>query len=224
MTYFDNFDNQYSPEKILNPPEHVEKETSIIINLLKKKNIKEVIDFGSGTGRLAIPLLKNNIKTTAVDISRKSLEKLENLSKKINKNSYLKTLIRIPDKRFFAIIGSDILHHIDLNEYLLMFINRMENRGVLIFSEPNFLNFSWLIFITLFLDWREEKRIIYCSSINLINKLKKYGFKKIKLIGLGLLPTVIFNKFPFLAKINYWLGNLPFIKLFAYRIILQAEK
>lgn len=224
MTYFDNPIKQYAEKEILNPALHVEKETSVIINVLRKKNKKEVVDFGSGTGRLTIPLLKDNIQTTAVDISRESLKKLMNLSKKIGKSGLLKISEKLPDSKYDAIVGTDILHHVDLDEYFSLFGNKLKKGGLLVFSEPNIFNLSWFVFITLFLDWREEKRIIFCSSVNLKKKLKKYKFKNIKIICLGLLPTIFFNKFPFLAKINYWLGSLPIINLFAYRIILQAEK
>lgn len=224
MSYFDNPKKQYSEDKILNPPEHVRYEIKIILDILKFKRINQVIDFGAGTGRLTIPLLRNNIKTTAVDISKESLKKLINLAKKIKKNRYLKTANSLSKEKTNVIVGADILHHINIKKYFNLFKKKINKNGIIIFSEPNFLNPSWLFFITLFLDWREEKRIIFCTSINLINQLKKNGFKNIRLIGLGLLPTIFFNRLPLLAKINYFLGKLPLLKFFAYRIILQAEK
>lgn len=224
MNYFDNPKNQYPEKNILNPPLHVKKEISIIIDILKKRKCKKIIDFGSGTGRLTIPLLKNNFMVTAIDISKESLKKLFYLSKKIIKSKYLKTLTKLSNQKYDAIVGTDIIHHIDIDKYFILFKKNLKKGGVIIFSEPNILNLSWFIFITLFLDWREEKRIIFCSTINLIKKLKQYQFKKIKFFYLGLFPPIFFNKFPLLAKMNYFLGNLPFLNLFAYRIIFQAEK
>lgn len=223
-SYFDNPEKQYPEEKILNPPLHVKKEILIILDLLRKKKIKKIVEFGSGTGRLTIPLLKDNFQVTAIDISNVSLKKLLELAKKINRSKYLVVKDKIPNSKFDVIVGSDILHHVNLDKYLKLFKTRLVNDGLLIFSEPNILNPSWFVFISLFLNWREERRIIFCSSINVINKLINYGFKNIKLKGLGLLPPIFFNKFPLVAKINYWLGDLPLLKLFSYRIIFQAEK
>ena len=49
----------YSEEKILNPPLHVRDEIDIIFRYLTKDKKKRIVDFGSGGGRLTIPLLQS---------------------------------------------------------------------------------------------------------------------------------------------------------------------
>jgi len=66
----------YSEEKILNPPLHVRDEINFIFRRLTKDKNKKIVDFGSGGGRLTIPLLKNGYKITAIDIDKKSQEQL----------------------------------------------------------------------------------------------------------------------------------------------------
>lgn len=223
MTYFDNAEKQYPVEQILNPPLHTQKEIGIILEIIKKNKIKSVVDFGAGTGRLTIPLLRNNIKTTAVDISSLSLKKISILAKKINKKKLIAFSDKIPNKRIQAFVGADILHHIKIDDYFKLFSQRLSRGGMIVFSEPNFFNPSWFFFVTFFLDWREEKRMVFSTSLNLVGKLKKHGFSGIKFTGLGLLPPIFFNRLPVLARLNYWLGELPLLKYFAYRLIISAH-
>lgn len=215
----------YSEEKVLRPPLHVKDEIDIIIGELAKNKESKIADFGSGGGRLTIPLLKRGYKVTAIDIDKKSREQLLKTAIKIGKSKNL--LIRktfSENERYNYIFGTDILHHINLKNYFPLFFQSLSKDGFIIFSEPNILNISWSIFISLFLDWKEEKRIIYINYFNLVKQLKLAGFKKIKIIGLFLFPPMLFNKINFLRKINLFLANLPILKLFAFRYIITAVK
>ncbi|GIW64659.1 MAG: hypothetical protein KatS3mg092_0592 [Patescibacteria group bacterium] len=214
----------YNQEKIFNSPYHVKKEIDFLSSLIKfKKNLK-VVDFGCGAGRLTIPLLKNNIKVIAIDIDDNALINLKENAKKINKLNYLKIAKKISSSDLDYIVGTDILHHIKINHYGKVFFNNLKKRGKIVFSEPNPLNISWLFFISLFLNWSEEKGIFACNYFNLINVFKNAGFQKIKIIGYGLLPPQIFGKIELLHKINNFLANLPILKIFAYRLIIYGEK
>jgi len=116
------------------------------------------------------------------------------------------------------------LHHIDIKKYFLYFYNHLKKEGKIIFFEPNVFNFSWIVFISLFLNWFEEKGIFQINYFYLIHQLKKSGFKKIKIFGLYFFPPMIFGKNNFLQKINLFLGNLPLLKLFAFRYVIVGEK
>lgn len=59
--------HRYDEKLLQHPPVHVVDETKKIISLLKKKNVKTVIDFGCGNGRLSIPLLQAGFHVTAVE-------------------------------------------------------------------------------------------------------------------------------------------------------------
>jgi len=48
--------------------------------------------------------------------------------------------------------------------------------------------------------------------------------KGIKTIDLYLFSPMIFGKNNFLQKINLFLGNLPLLKLFAFRYVIVGEK
>ena len=223
VKHFNSGRNQYLTEKLFNPPPHVQEELNQIIILIKKnsKN-RNIVDFGSGTGRLTIPLLKNGFTVTSVDISNKSLLNLHHNAAKIKKQKRLKTRLTLPENSN-TICGTDILHHIDLKNYFPLFYQSLKKNGFIIFSEPNILNIGWSLFISLFLDWRVEKGILQINYFNLINKLKEAGFKDIKITGLFLFPPMLFNRISFLQKINLLIGDLPVLKLFAFRYIITAR-
>lgn len=223
-SHFNLEENQYEMDRILNPPLHVQDEIGKIIQLIKSKSkAMKVVDFGSGNGRLTIPLLRNGYTVTSVDISHKSLLNLHQNAIKINKNHKLKKRLTLPANSNI-ICGTDILHHVSIKNYFHLFYETLNKDGLIVFSEPNILNPGWLFFITLFLDWKIEKGIFQINYFNLIKQLKLSGFKKIKIIGLFFLPPMFLNKITFLRKFNLYLGNLPILKLFAFRYIIVASK
>ena len=62
-----------------------------------------------------------------------------------------------------------------------------------------------------------------CTYLNLRRKLAAHGFGEASVSGLGLLPRPFFNWSKALSALNDALGNLPLIKLFAYRYIIEAS-
>jgi len=85
--FFSDEKNQYDLKLIENPPLHVEKEINNILSKINDLKLKKVVEFGSGTGRLTIPLLKNNFYVKAVDISQESLLKLKKIAYKFKRYS-----------------------------------------------------------------------------------------------------------------------------------------
>lgn len=222
--HFDSEENQYLSDKLFNPPLHARDELDKVISLIKINTKKrKVVDFGSGNGRLTIPLLKTGFSVFSVDISSKSLLNLQNNAAKIKKQKKLKTGLTIPINSN-VICGTDILHHIELKNYFPLFYQSLTRGGYVIFSEPNILNIGWSLFISLFLDWKIEKGITQINYFYLKKQLKIAGFKKIKIIGLFFLPPMFFDKISILRKINLYMGNLPILKIFAFRYIISAHK
>lgn len=224
VEHFNSEKNQYLSDKLFQPPSHVQDELNQIITLIKKNsNKRKVVDFGSGTGRLTIPLLKNGFTITSVDISNKSLLNLYHNASKIKKQKKLITKTALPENSKI-ICGTDILHHVNLKNYFPLFHQSLTKDGFIVFSEPNILNIGWSLFISLFLDWKIEKGIVQINYFNLVKRLKLAGFKEIKIIGLFLFPPMLCNKIDFLRRINLSLGNLPILKLFAFRYLITASK
>ena len=220
--HFNTKEKRYDIDKILYPPVHTILETNEIIKLLAKKKWTKIIDLGSGNGRLTIPLLKAGYKVTAVDISRKSLEELRSISKKLKMS--VKTVQNLKSaQNSEAVVGCDILHHVDLKVELERIYKKLQKGGIIIFSEPNGFNPVWYLYIIYKGIWKAEKNIVYINYLHLGNVLNDIGYKNITIKGFGLFPRSIFRN-EMLCKINDVLGNLPILKLFAYRFIIFASK
>lgn len=223
--FFDVEENQYSIDLIQNPPFHTGLEIQAVLESLKLSiNMNSILDFGAGSGRLTIPMLQAGYSVLAIDISSESLENLKTLAKKLNLKN-LRTGNSIPkNQQFGMIVGADILHHINIDEYLPILYNALEKHGKLFFSEPGGLNPVWYIYLPLFKNWEIEKGIVNCSFFTLKNKFKRNGFKEIKITGLGFFPRALFNWSGKMCKFNDWLGTLPLLKTLAYRYIIEADK
>lgn len=219
--HFDTKRERYDVEKILNPPTHTILEIEEVMKLIPSEK-RRIMDFGSGNGRLTIPLLKNGFRVTAVDISERSLIELKNVCAengfKVNTKSSLKGISKLD-----AVVGCDVLHHTDMSKELNNIYKVLKKGGVVVFSEPNGFNPVWYLYIFLKGIFLVEKNIIYCNYFNIERILKKLNFKNVQIKGLGILPrSIIKNKSA--SEINDKLGNLPIIKLFSYRLIISAVR
>ena len=81
--FFNKSENTYSKDLILNPPIHTQLEIDEIIKRIDSDKFMEIVDFGAGSGRLSIPLLKKGFKVWAVDISANSLSAFSEIAKNL---------------------------------------------------------------------------------------------------------------------------------------------
>lgn len=220
--FFDKGAHQYKQSLILNPPYHTAVEYDYIARQLPKSG--HIADYGSGSGRLTVPSLQRGYNVTAVDISRQSLANLKNLAKKLNLKN-LATAEELPQKETFdAVIGADVLHHVDIDRELPKLYRSLKKGGKIAFSEPSAYNLSWYVYLPFASEWSVERGMLQCRLGNLVNLCRKHGFKNVSVTGMGLLPTLLFNAVPAICDMNYKVGNLPVIKLVAYRYLLVAQK
>ena len=101
---------------------------------------KEILDFGGGTGLLALPLAKQAKSVTLVDISEKMLEqaRLKAEQQAIKNNQFLEQdLLQNPLKQEFdLIVVSRVLHHMsDLDTALSLFHQYLKEDGQLLIAD-----------------------------------------------------------------------------------------
>ncbi len=101
---------------------------------------KEILDFGGGTGLLALPLAKQSKSVTLVDISEKMLEqaRLKAEQQEIKNIQFLEQdLLENPLKQEFdLIVVSRVLHHMsDLDIALSLFHQHLRENGQLLIAD-----------------------------------------------------------------------------------------
>lgn len=101
---------------------------------------KEILDFGGGTGLLALPLAKQTQFVTLVDISEKMLEqaRLKAEQQDIKNIQFLEQdLLKNPlEQEFDLIVVCRVLHHMpDLDEALSLFHQHLKEDGQLLLAD-----------------------------------------------------------------------------------------
>ena len=101
---------------------------------------KEILDFGGGTGLLALPLAKQAKSVTLVDISEKMLEqaRLKAEQQDIKNIQFLEQdLLANPlEQQFDLIVVSRVLHHMpDLDATLAMFHHHLREKGQVLIAD-----------------------------------------------------------------------------------------
>ena len=111
----------------------VEKQIALLLD-------KEILDFGGGTGLLALPLAKQAKSVTLVDISEKMLEqaRLKAEQQDIKNIQFLEQdLLANPlEQQFDLIVVSRVLHHMpDLDATLAMFYHHLRENGQVLIAD-----------------------------------------------------------------------------------------
>ena len=101
---------------------------------------KEILEFGGGTGLLALPLAKQAKSVTLVDISEKMLEqaRLKAEEQDIKNIQFLEQdLLTNPlERQFDLIVVSRVLHHMpDLDVTLAMFHHHLRENGQVLIAD-----------------------------------------------------------------------------------------
>ena len=101
---------------------------------------KEILDFGGGTGLLALPLAKQAKSVTLVDISEKMLEqaRLKAEQQDIKNIQFLEQdlLVNPLEQEFDLIVVSRVLHHMpDLDATLAMFHHHLRENGQVLIAD-----------------------------------------------------------------------------------------
>lgn len=174
----------YPQQLVLHPPVHTQAETrKIISKLLNLDKTKPVLELGAGTGRLTIPLLQAGFKVDIVEPDIRSSKILLDTSDKLNLKNF-KIYTSLPKRKYQAIVGSDILHHLDIRQYLPEIYRHLLPDGLICFSEPNGSNAVWYLMPQVLLFWELEKGITKITSSNISKILTNCGYKNIEIEGL----------------------------------------
>ena len=220
--HFDRPSNQYRPAKVVRPPTHSAIELEYVIQALRSiPRWGTVVDFGAGTGRLAIAVARAGYRVIAVDVSRASLDVLDRTAANLGLEN-IHTTTQLPDCPVDAVVGADVLHHVDLNEWLPKLHALLSPSGKAVFSEPGGLNPAWYPYLAALGQLRVEKRIVKSNIATLRRGFSRHGFRDIVITGLGIAPRPLLGFRPSVCRCHDRLGNVAGLRWFAYRYLVEA--
>jgi len=187
-----------------------------------------VLEIGCGTGMFTEMFAQIGCSIIAVDISAALLRKAE--ERKLPKER-----VRFMQKRFegcdidgpfAAIIGSSILHHLQLNDGLSRIYELLKPNGIMCFAEPNMLNPQ--VVVERKLRWMFP----YVSSDEtafvrwaLRNDLQKTGFQDIEIVPFDWLhPSVPRQLINLVSAIGRVIENIPLLCEFSGSLHIKAVR
>ena len=194
------------------------------------KSNMNVLEVGCGIGLFTKEIARTESKVTAIDISEDLLEIAR--KKVIASNEIFKIEnayeLAFPDNFFDTIVGSSVLHHLEIEKAIKEFYRVLKPEGGIFFTEPNMLNpqiilernigaiRKWLHNSpdeTAFIRWLLKKQF------------KKYGFQNIQIIPFDFLhPAVPPFLIPLVKNIGKFLETIPILNEIAGSLYITAEK
>jgi len=224
--HFEQACNQYAREKLVNPPLHTKLELDRVVQVLRRASPAPegpVVDFGAGTGRLTLALAQAGYRVVAVDLSRSSLAILRHAARDLGLDE-IETRTTLPAGSFSAVVGADVLHHVDLDEYLPSIHRILRPGGTVVFSEPRALNPAWYVYLALRHGFRFETGILSCNVATLRRRFLRAGFRNVTVTGVGVLPRPLIAWSERACRRHDALGAWPILRWFAYRYLVQATR
>jgi len=206
------------------------RRAQLITNGVNLKSGMRVLEIGCGTGNFTEIFAESQAHITAVDISPDLIELAR--KRRLPKNQVQFVLARfediVPNTPYDAIIGSSVLHHLDIHVALQNIYHLLKPNGIMSFAEPNMMNpqialqknIPWLKKKmgdspdeTAFLRWKLKK--------NLIEK----GFTNIHIRPFDFLHPIVPARLISTVKVaGKFLENLPVFREIAGSLYIYAEK
>jgi SAM-dependent methyltransferase len=191
---------------------------------------KIVLEIGCGTGLFTEMFAFSGAEIVAVDISHDLLEIARSRDINPEQVQFLENQFENVDFNggFDAVIGSSILHHLDLDVALKKIFDLLRPGGLMSFAEPNMLNpqvflqknVSWIKEWTgdspdetAFVSWRLKKQ------------LETAGFTEIKIMPRDWLhPAVPETMIPAVTWMESRLEKIPLIREFAGSLYISCKR
>jgi SAM-dependent methyltransferase len=189
---------------------------------------KKVLEIGCGTGNFTEIFSKSGATIIAVDISADLLK----IARARNLNPEKVKFIEKPFEEctfhgpFDAIIGSSVLHHLDIVPTLKKMYNLLKPSGTISFAEPNYLNPQ--IFIerkfrrwfpsvspdeTAILSWKLSKELQKCGYVDI--DIKPFDW---------LHPATPKRAIKIVNNISNIMERIAFLKNFAGSLYIKAKR
>jgi ubiquinone/menaquinone biosynthesis C-methylase UbiE len=194
-------------------------------------NEMRVLEIGCGTGYFTRELAKTQSSVVSIDISPDLIEIAKNETKEFKNIEYLlqnAEKMEFEDEHFDSIIGSSVLHHLDINKALSEIYRVLKNNGIIKFTEPNMLNPQIALqknipFLKKKLGDSPNETAFF--KLKLKKLLQKKGFKNVEVTNFDILhPSTPKNLIGLVNSLSKIFEKTPIIKEISGSLYIQAKK
>lgn len=195
---------------------------------------KKLLEYGCGTGSSSIKWLESGAILTGIDISEEGIKKaIENISKAPYTAEYFvmnAEETKFEDNSFDVVVGSGIIHHLNLKKSFKEISRILNNKGHAVFIEPlghnPFINLYRLLTPKM---RTTDEHPLTMKDIKLINdyfdKIEIEYFFIFTLLAVPFRNMSIFNSIcKFLTKIDDILFKIPLFRKYAWSVIIHCSK
>jgi len=194
------------------------------------KHEQKVLEIGCGTGYFTKELVKSGANIIAIDISHDLIEeakktiKAENVYFKVE-NAYK---MSFEDNTFDVVMGSSVLHHLDINHAIKEIYRVLKKGGAIYFTEPNMMNPQIALqknipYLkrklgdspdeTAFFRWKIKSKLLKAGFINV--SIKTFDFLHPQT------PESLVNN---INQMTFLLEKIPIVSELAGSLYIEAEK
>ncbi|MCX6269035.1 MAG: class I SAM-dependent methyltransferase [Bacteroidetes bacterium] len=189
-----------------------------------------VLELGCGTGYFTKEILSTGAIITAIDISPDLLDIARKNISASNLTFYLENAYSMSfhDMSFDFVIGSSVLHHLDIRKALGEIYRVLKPGGMAYFTEPNMMNPQIAIqknipFIKRKLGDSPDETAFFRFSLK--RWMKKAGFQSVQITPFDFLHPAIPEKgVSFVDETGKKLEKIPLLKEIAGSLYIKAGK
>lgn len=191
---------------------------------------KRVLEIGCGSGEFTVRFAETGADITGVDISPELLELAREKTSKYRNVKLLEKRFEESDVGgpFDAIIGSSVLHHLEIIPALFRIFDLLKPGGIMSFAEPNMLNPQILIqknvpLIKTWLGDSPDETAFFRWSLWKI--LARASFRGIEITPFDWLhPATPAFLVQVIRRTGQLLEAIPLIREFAGSLLITAQK
>ena len=191
---------------------------------------QKVLELGCGTGYFTQSLAATGAQITAIDISAELLEVARRGCNYTNvtfdiQNAYALTY---PDETFDSIVGSSVLHHLEINPALREIHRVLKKGGAIYFTEPNMMNPQIAVqknvpAIKKRLGDSPDETAFFRGPLK--RRLKRVGFHAIRIEPFDFLhPKIPRGSIRVIEEVGRVLEKIPLLREIAGSLYIRAVK
>jgi SAM-dependent methyltransferase len=189
-----------------------------------------VLELGCGTGYFTSELVRSGAEIVAIDVSPDLLQlaRAQHSAPNVRYELQNAYAMSYPDASFDSVVGSSVLHHLEIQPALREIHRVLKPSGTIFFTEPNMLNPQ--IAVQKNVPWVKRKLGDSPDETAffrwpLRRSLEKNGFREIRIEPFDFLHPALAPRFIGPAQaINRVLEKMPVISEFAGSLYIRASK